>query len=229
MISRSERVATTAAGWDRVVALSAIAGGVLALASSMLLGAAFGFDITDVAPDLTVLPANRAGLVRWGALTDMLGFYLLSVPVALHLRHRLAGPDDPLMDLATVAGLMYACIGSIGAVIVATVVPPLLGDGGPQATTGLRLVRDVVFVGLWQTLETIPWSVWMLVVGARLRRASGLLGSTAMTIGGAAPVGAAARIAGIEALVGVPVALAIGLFPCWQLGLGLRIVRSGAS
>jgi hypothetical protein len=45
-------------------------------------------------PDPTLLPADRAGLVRWGALTDMLGFYLLSVPVTLHL-------DDASQDPAT--------------------------------------------------------------------------------------------------------------------------------
>ena len=89
MIVRTEQEAPGRAD-DRqqVVAWSAVVGGVLALTSGALFAAAFGFGATDVAPDLTVLPADRAGLIRWGALADMAGFYLLSVPVILYLRHR---------------------------------------------------------------------------------------------------------------------------------------------
>jgi hypothetical protein len=63
------------------------------------------------------------------------------------------------MAVASAAGLLYAAVGSIGAVIVAAVVPPLLGDTTPQAVAGLHLVRQIVFGGMWQTLGTIPWGV----------------------------------------------------------------------
>lgn len=211
----------------RLAVAAAVGGGVLALTSGLLLGAAFGFDVVDVAPDLTALPRSRAGLLRWGALTDMLGFYLLSIPVILHLAQRYDAGRDPAMAVATAAGLAYAVIGSIGAVIVATVAPPLLGETTPQATAALDLVRQVVFVGLWQTLETIPWGVWMLVVGIRLRRSSPWLGGVALAIAAAALTAAAARLLAIEPLVGVPVALAIGLYPIWLLGLGMRLARTG--
>jgi hypothetical protein len=71
--------AVAAAQWH-FAAVSAITGGLLGLASALLLGAAFGFRFGDPAPDLITLPASRAGFIRWGALTDMLGFYLLPVP-----------------------------------------------------------------------------------------------------------------------------------------------------
>jgi hypothetical protein len=103
--------------------------------------------------------------------------------VALYLGHRFDAGRDALMAVASAAGLLYAAVGSIGAVIVAAVVPPLLGDTTPQAVAGLHLVRQIVFGGMWQTLGTIPWGVWMFVVGVRLRRSSPWLGGSAITVG----------------------------------------------
>lgn len=85
----------------------------------------------------------------------MLGFNLLPVPMTLYLGHRYDAGRDALIAVATAAGLLYAAIGSIGAVIVATVVPPLLATATPHAVAELELVRRIVFVGLWQTLGTI--------------------------------------------------------------------------
>lgn len=220
--------APDAGGYARVAAVSALAAGVLSLVSATLLGAAFGFRFGDVAPDLTALPADRAWLLRWGALTDMVGFYLLPVPVMLYLAHRFDAGRDALVGVATTAGIIFAVVGSIGAVTVATVVPPLLGSGTDQAAGVLRLVRQIVFVGLWQTLETIPWGVWMLVVGGRLRRTSRWLGAAALVIGAAALVAATGRILDVEWLVGIPTSLAIVVFPLWLLGVGGRMARSGA-
>ena len=131
--SHADTSTAVAAGQGHVAAVSAITGGVRGLASVMLLGAAFGLRPGDAAPDLTTVPASRAGLIRWGALTDMLGFYLLPVPMTLHLGHRYDAGRDALMAVATAAGGLYAAIGSIGAVIVATVVPPLLATATPHA------------------------------------------------------------------------------------------------
>lgn len=130
------------------------------------------------------------------------------------------------MAVATAAGLLYAAIGSIGAVIVATVVPPLLATTTPHAIAELELVRRIVFVGLWQTLGTIPWGVWMLVIGVRQHRASPRLGGIAVTVGVAALAAATARLLELEPLVTVPVALAIGLFPFWLSATGIHIASN---
>lgn len=227
MRDRSRFDAHDVGSHPRVAAAAALAGGAVALVSAILLGAAFGFRLDDVAPDLAALPADRAGLVRWGALTDMVGFYLLSVPVALYCGHRFDAGRDPLVAVATTAALMFAVIGSIGAVTVATVVPPLLGVGTEQAAGVLGLVRQVVFIGMWQTLETIPWGVWMLVIGLRLRPTSRWLSVTALGIGVATLVVAMGRIGGVEWLVHIPATLAIAAFPLWLLGVGGRLLKAG--
>lgn len=156
----------------------------------------------------------------------MLGFYLLPVPMTLYLGHRFDASRDALMAVATAAGLLYAAVGSIGAVIVATVVPPLLAATTQHAVAELELVRRIVFVGLWQTLGTIPWGVWMLLIGVRQHRASPLLGGLAATVGVAALAAAAARLLDAEPLVTVPVSLAIALFPFWLSAAGIHIART---
>lgn len=212
----------------RLAATCALVGGATGIVSGVLFAAAFGVQVGVAAPDLTTLPASRAGLVRWAALTDMLGFYLLAVPVALHLGRRFDAWRDPVVLLATVAGVVYAVIGSIGAVVVASVVPPLLGSPDAAAALVLDVVRRTVFVGLWQTLETIPWAVWMAVTGLRLRRWSRGLGGTALAIGAAALLTAVGRFVGAEPLVAPAVTVAIALYPLWLLGLGVHLMRTAA-
>lgn len=213
-------------GEARVASLSAIGGGVIALASVLLFAAAFGFRLGAVAPDLTTVPASHAGLLRWGALTDMVGFYLASVPVALWLGRRPHSGHDEATAVATTAGIIYAVVGSVGAVTVATVVPPLLGSDSAAAAGTLELVRRMVFVGLWQTLATIPWGVWLVVVGRRLRPRSPWLGGTALGIGIAALTTAVARVVDLEPVAIVAVSSAIVAFPVWLVAVGLRL-RSG--
>lgn len=205
----------------RIAVAAAVGGGIVALLSIVLFAAALGAG-GGLAPDLSSLPAERAALVRYGALTDMIGYYLAPVPVMLYLWRRLGGEDDFVMLLGTVAGVMYSVIGSMGAVMVATVVPPLLGEGTEVAATNLELVRQTVFVGLWQTLETIPWAIWLLVVGTRMRR--GWLKVMALVIGVGVSVAGVGRFTGVEALVSPLVVIA--LFPIWLLGLGWRIWQS---
>jgi len=115
-----------------------------------------------------------ASLIRWGSLIDMAG-YLSIAPVVIYLRARYS--TARYADLYAAAGLALVVIGSIGAVSMATAAAPLIND---YATAGAvqrqalspafaTLYRAVV-LGLWQTLETIPATVWLLGVASAARR-----------------------------------------------------------
>lgn len=213
----------------RPVVIATVAGGTLALASGVLLAGALGFAPGDVAPDLSRVPASRAGLLRWGALTDLLGFYLLSVPVALHLGAELGDGDDPALRIATVAGVAYAVTGAIGAVVVASVAAPMIGVDSARADLVLDVVRRGVFIGLWQTLTTTCWGVWLVVVGRRLHARSRWLGGAAVAIGSAALAAAGGRFVALEPLVAVSTTVAIAAYPLWLLALGWWLARRGPS
>ena len=105
---------------------------------------------------------------------------------------------------------------------------PRVTTAPPHAQTDLVLevVRHGVVVGLWQTLTTICWGVWLVVVGRRLRTRSRLLGGAAVAIGSAAAITAGGRIVAFEPLVAMSATAAIAAYPVWLLGLGWWLART---
>ena len=114
-----------------------------------------------------------ASLIRWGSLIDMAG-YLSIAPVVLYLRARYS--TARYADLYALAGLALVVIGSIGAVAMATAAPPLINDYATASAAQRQAVLPAfatlyraVVLGLWQTLETIPATVWLLGVASAAR------------------------------------------------------------
>ena len=205
----------------RFVGGSAVFGGVMSLVSIAAFTAAFGLQPDALVPDLAQLSPSEAELFRWGALTDMLGFYLAPIPIMLYLRQQ---ADSSLgASLGTSAGVIYAVVGAIGAVILASSVPALIIEGGDAAGALLSAIRDIVYVGLWQTLETIPLAVWMFFTAEQLRR--GWLKVLALVIAAGSAVAAAGRLFEIESAV-MALGPALALFPFWLLGVGWKLLRS---
>lgn len=160
----------------RTTILFAVAAVTLELVAGLMYAAAAGF-----AGGLSVNPSkllgsgpNGATLIRWGSLIDMFG-YLCLAPVVHYLRRRYSSAR--YIDLFAAAGLAVVVIGSVGAAVMATAAPPLINDfatAGGAAKQALvpafaTLYRTVV-LGLWQTLETIPWAIWLLGTAFAARR-----------------------------------------------------------
>ena len=115
-----------------------------------------------------------ATLIRWGSLADMMG-YLSIAPVVLYLRNRYLG--TAYVDLFAVAGLTVVVIGSIGAASMAAAAPPLITEYAAAtaaqkaaAVPAFSTLYRAVVLGLWQTLETIPATVWLLGTALAARR-----------------------------------------------------------
>ena len=103
---------------QRLISFLGIAGAVFAVASAVLFGSAFGFDPgagSELVERLRDAEPGDATLVRWGAVTDMLGYYLLPVALIVVVRERIPWSSTSSRDLATVAGVLYGTIGAIGA------------------------------------------------------------------------------------------------------------------
>nr|MBA2601704.1 hypothetical protein [Actinomycetota bacterium] len=109
-----------------------------------------------------------ATLVRWGAVTDMLGYYLFPVALIVVVRERIPWSSTSSRDLATVAGVLYGTIGAIGAGILAAAAPPLIESAAPGSRAVLQTLAETV-EGLWQWLEPVPFTVWAGGVALALR------------------------------------------------------------
>lgn len=160
----------------RVAIVFALAAITLEVTASVMYAAAAGF-----APGLSVEPSkliasgsSGAALIHWGSLIDMMG-YLCIAPVVFYLRGRYVSARYG--DLLAAAGLALVVIGSIGAAAMATAAPPLITDFTTASTTSKQALLPafatlyrVVVPGLWQTLETIPATVWLLGTAVAARR-----------------------------------------------------------
>ena len=164
------RISSRMAIWFAIAAIG------LEIVASGLYWAAGGFPKgLDVDPRV-LLKAGSSGatLIRWGSLVDLFG-YLCIAPVVLHLRERYAA--SRFSDLWAAAGLALVVIGSIGAATMAAAAPPLINEYA-AGTSAQRPALEPVFatlyrsvvVGIWQTLETIPATVWLLGTATAARK-----------------------------------------------------------
>jgi hypothetical protein len=179
--------------------------------------------------------ASRAQLLRWGALTDMLGYYLLLIPLFVCVGSELRQRAGPIVDLLTVGGVLYAGIGATAAVVLAEAGPLLLGaydQADPAARDGIalafRVLTDTVYKGAWQTLEVLPLAVWTGGTGVLLWGRRRLLGSIGITLGVLGLLSAVVRMTQVEVGTGAGVGVAAlvgGLFAAYMVWLALLLLR----
>jgi hypothetical protein len=149
---------------------------ILSVPSSLAFFAAFGGDVEAAifGEPAAILDrgASAAALLRWAAILDMFYSYLLIVPLALFLHRRLRSIKPWLADIGTIGALAYIFVGAAGAAILATVGSSLIEAYGTAApadqaaiATAFDVLRNIVYFGLWQTLDPITAGIWVCSVG----------------------------------------------------------------
>ena len=119
------------------VAAAAVASIVLGIGASILLPAAYGFDLQALAHPGSIVDKGQgiAQLLRWGALLDMASYLPMAV-VVVYFHYRLRERKPELVALLTACGLAYVLIGSIAGVLMATVGPPLISGYATASAAG---------------------------------------------------------------------------------------------
>ncbi|MEX2548182.1 MAG: hypothetical protein WD830_10400 [Chloroflexota bacterium] len=228
---------------SRAIALAALVFLILDALASILVVAAYGFDIallTDHGALVDKGPA-AAGLLRLGGIVDMVGYLALApVVIYLHGRLRMALPDYlrrlGLAALVTAGGLGFVLVGAIGAVLLGSVGPWLLEAPADAATHAAARVQfgaleNAVIVGLWGTLELPLLSTWLIGV-SWIARAEGRVFAW---LGAGAGLGALAYgvRTGLTGDLPLPIAgpfdvlivAGLGLLGIWVLWLPVRLWR----
>ena len=133
-----------------------------------------------------------------------------------------------LITLYTFCGLAYMLIGAIGAATLAAISTPLI-EGYGQASAQQRQVYEVVFsgflnvvyVGLWNLLESSLGGIWWLGIGLFLRREQPALGLFTTVLGIFALLDALGRILNIQLIYSFGLAGVLFLIPMWSLWFGI--------
>lgn len=189
----------------------------IALVSSAAFFGAFGWNVEAALfgdPSAILAGgASAAALLRWGAIGDMFYSYLLLAPLALFLHARLRPHKPWVADLGTAAAFAYIVVGASGAAILATVGPSLVeayaGAAGAERVaieTAFDVLRNLVFFGLWQTLDPITAGTWIVCVGSLLLAERRLVGRFLVVAGAGLMALSGMTMLGIHSL---PVVLAI--------------------
>jgi hypothetical protein len=223
--------------FQRFAASTAIASFVVAIASGVAQGIPTNFSM-DVMTDTTLmlsLGADGANLLRWGMILDMLGYYLMLLPLALFLQ-RWLGPKSPdWVRFFTICGLGYIFIGAIGAVTLAAVHPPLIlaypdatMEGRAALETVFEATWNMVFGGLWNILEELLVAVWFFGVGWLLRAERRVFAIVSMILGVAAGLDSLGMILNVETIHLLGLYVYGILAPIWALWLGIDLLRMPA-
>jgi hypothetical protein len=191
----------------------------------------FNFDVlSDPANLITAgLDAGAARLFRWGSILEILGYFLLLIPVTLYLWYWLKPRNPNLVNVVTVLGLGSIFIGVIGATIRASFFPQMMISYSQAAEAQrqvlqvvFRSVTDFTFEGLY-AIDSILAGLWWLGIGLVLRAERRILGIVTMIMG------IAILGAGLGWLLQIDPIARLEMFyffePVWLIWLGVVIYR----
>ncbi|HEX9330236.1 MAG TPA: DUF4386 family protein [Anaerolineales bacterium] len=220
--------------FQRFAAIIAIVSFFTALASDVLQAIPVNFNSDfPINPVLFLsVGTHGAGLLRWGLILDMFGYYLPLLPVALFIQYWYKAKHPVWTRFYTTCGLGYIFIGATGAVTLAVVLPTFI-NAYAQASTEQRAMLETIFGAIWNIVYGGMWNIlgeglvgiWLLGVGLLLRSERRLFSIVSMIVGASALVDSLGNIIGIESLALVGLSVFIILAPIWALWLGIDLLR----
>ncbi|MEE9203246.1 MAG: DUF4386 family protein [Dehalococcoidia bacterium] len=216
------------AGWAAIVSAP------LAFASVVLSLAPVNFDF-EAFTDASLAIQKSAGqgdLIRWSWVLDVLGYYLLLLPLALFMWNWLKPRNPNLVTLFTLCGLGYLFFGALGAAIFAAVLSTV-ADAYAQATGVAKQTQEALYVtfsdavmgGVWSTLNALLSAAWWLGIGAFLQSERRVLGWVTIVLGAIIAVSWVGTITDLQGLIAITVPLYLLIAPLWALWLGIVLLR----
>jgi hypothetical protein len=220
--------------FQRFAAITALAAFILSVAQVVVSLAATHFDASALLnpSNLTSLTPDQAQVLRWSMILDVLGDYLLLIPLMLYLWTWLKPRSPNFALFYTLCGLAYPLIGSIGAIVMAAVMPLLIIQYGQAAVQQREIIQVVfdtfvnaVYQGLWNPLEVLFLGVWFVGIGSLLRKEKMVLGTITVILGAFALLDPLGRFLQVEIIFQIGIG-GMGLFfPLWILWLAIDLLR----
>jgi len=160
---------------------------------------------------------DSAAWLRRAAFGYMWFPYLLLAPLTLFLHRRLRANGAWLADIGVVAGLAFIFVGACGAAILAVAGPSLIEAYAAAASaeqradiaTAFGLLRNVVFLALWQVLESITLGTWILTTGLLLLQERRFSSSVLVVLGVAVLASGGLTMLGVRSLLVIVVWFAV--------------------
>lgn len=220
--------------FQRWTGILAIVAGVLALLSLVvgLAGVEWDFEVFSDTSSLIAIGSAAAGFIRWSYWLNMLGNYLLLIPLALLLYQWLTPINLDYTRLFTASGLLYLVLGAAGSAILASAWPFLIEqyEVASQAQQEIlqldfQVVNAIAEEGLHGVIQNLAGAVWFLGIGSLLRAKHNSLGILAVAIGIFLSLNTLGNAFNIEALSLIGLTANILLGPLWSIWIGILLVQ----
>lgn len=221
--------------FQRVAAVSAIVSAPFSYLLTFTLLQAVGFDFTVLGTpsELIAIGTSGATVFKWTMVGDIIGQYLLLLPLVLFLWYWLRPKGYLTITLLTVGGIVYVFIGALGVSINAAVFPDLMvqyAGAGPEDRAMLETVftalANVTMVGTWGVFVRLVGGLYWIGIGAPLREEYRGVGYLSMLVGGLALLSVIGNVLQIAPLIGMGTLGYLLGFPIWALWLGGILYRN---
>jgi hypothetical protein len=223
--------------FPRMAAIAAMASLPLAAGNLMAMLATVHFNLSGMANPLVLLHAGTAAapLWRWSMVLDIFGYYLLIVPLILHLHGSLRSRNPNWTDLFALCLLAYCLIGAIGGAMLATALPTLIREFAAAPVgdhANLQAVftgyTDGVYRGMWNLLEEFLAGIGWIGFGTMLRADRRRLGLVTIVLGVACVVDSCGTVLNIDAISSVGLSVYLVLAPVWASWTGIGLLRASS-
>jgi hypothetical protein len=221
--------------FQRLAAGTTILAVICYLSSVVLLLAVMNYSFSAEAFSGAMISSGSRGanLLRWSMIFDVFGSYLLLAPLALHLGKWLKPKSPNHVTLYTLCGLAYILIGSMGAIVLFAVLPPLINDYAQASASqreNMQLVfngfLNAVFLGLWNPLEVFLLGIWLAGLGRLIQRERPALGIVTRLLGFSALIDSAGRFLNVEMMFIVGSSGLFLLVPIWLIWWVIDLLRN---
>ena len=220
--------------FQKLTSITTISSGVLSILSLVigLYSVNFNFETLSDASALIASGADTANKIKWSYLLNMVGNYLLLLPLILLLKDWLIKKNKIYITLFTFSGLMYVLLGAIGSSIFAASWPSLIiayqtaSDTQKEIlTSNMQLVTYIAGEGLHGSLQNIFGAVWFLGVGAMLNKYRKKISSSMLVLGAFLIINTIGNITTIEVLSMIGLSFTLLLSPFWLIYFGYRLYK----
>ncbi|MES2645520.1 MAG: hypothetical protein V4717_01500 [Bacteroidota bacterium] len=208
------------------VAILSILAGVLALTSIYLIAAGAGYNMAvfENPSELLGMTTADAGLLKASMIADMFGYYLLLLPALVYFQRYLKTRTSWSYVISW-CGSAYILIGAIGAAILSVTWPAYVVEY-PIATVleqeiikrNFELLNQLVYGGLWNTLEVVLAAAWWLGIGIAVRKDLPVFGILSIVLAFASIIDGVGNMLGLPnvAALGLNIYLVLGIaWPVW--------------
>jgi len=220
--------------FQRLTGILSILAGILALVSLAvgLAGVNYDFEVFSDTSSLIVSGSIAASYIRWSYWLNMLGNYLLLIPLALFLYAWLEPLNRPFAQLYSISGLIYLILGATGSAVLAAAWPYLIEQYDIVSavqqgflTMQFQVVNAIAEEGLHGVIQNLAGAIWFIGIGALMRSKRSLLGIFTIVIGLFLALNTIGNMFGVEVLSLVGLTANILLGPLWSIWLGILLVR----